>query len=221
MISDRKVKKIVEFYRKIYDIKMIKFRLNLFKVRIFDVIHGTDFGGRIYHGELGISRERANDYSATPYELMKSLKKLNITPKDSIADLGSGKGFALFYMSKFAFAKIAGIELSERMVNICNDNIRKLLPNDKRINVECCDAAIWGSYDEYNMFYIYNSFPKKVMKEVLQSINQSIERRPRKVLILYLYPEWAEVFERDKKWKLISRGNEKELRKGMHIFTNT
>lgn len=82
----------------------------------------------------------------------------------------------------------------------------------------CSDAGAWNGYDDYNIFYIYNSFPKLVMEEVKNNIKQSIIRNKRKVTIWYLYPEFPEVFGNDSAFRLIKRGSLLKLRHGMHVF---
>ena len=88
--------------------KRIRFRRNLRKVEKFDRKNGTNFGGRMFWDELGIERSRANDYSPSPNDLVKTLENLNITLNDAICDMGSGKGYAMFQMSEFPFRMIGG-----------------------------------------------------------------------------------------------------------------
>lgn len=110
----------------------LKFAINLMYVSCFDKVRGTNFGGRQYQNEIGTTKNRANDYSATPCYLVKTLKELYITKEDTILDLGSGKGMAMYYMSKFPFKKIGGIELSRTLVDDAKCNLKKLCPHDKK-----------------------------------------------------------------------------------------
>lgn len=200
------------------------FGFNLIQVRILDWLKGTDFSGgksgRLLQNEIGISNKRGNDYSPTPKCLIKTLKSLYITREDAIMDMGCGKGLAMFYMSRFPFSQIAGIELSKSLASSAKKNLRKLFNDNRRFRIICNDAGKWQHYEEYNFFYIYNSFPRQVIKEVLQRINESIKRAPRKVVILYLYPEFPDEFRRDGNFVLVKKGNEKEIRNGMHIYVN-
>ena len=105
MISKESVMKIADM---LYSTGKLKFQVNLGFVRLIDVLCGTDFSGRLYHDEIGVSKERANDYSATPLDLFRTLHKCKITFEDSIVDLGCGKGLAMYYMSFFPFRKLGG-----------------------------------------------------------------------------------------------------------------
>ena len=82
------------------------------------------------------------------------------------------------------------------------------------------DAGRWAHYDDYNIFYIYNSFPLVVVREVNEKICESLKRHPRSCKVLYLMPEFPEVFEQDRRWRLVARDSEKEIRHGMWIFEN-
>ena len=196
------------------------FAANLIWVNLFDKFRGTRFGGRLYQNEIGTSKERANDYSASPRCLIETLKTIQITREDTILDLGCGKGLGMYYMSKFPFKKIGGVELSKVLVEDTKYNLKKICPNDKkRFRVVHADAGKFKGYDSYNFFYIYNSFPREVVKEVIKCIEQSLNRKPRKIVILYLYPEYADEF-RKSQFCLIKKGSKKEIREGMHIYIN-
>lgn len=201
------------------------FALNLLYVRVLDRWKGTDFsggrGGRLLQKEIGISINRGNDYSPTPRCLLRTLRKLYITPEDKIMDLGCGKGLAMYYMSKFPFSQIGGIELSRKLALEAKSNLNIISGNKRRYRIIRADAGKWDHYDEYTFFFIYNSFPKQVIKEVIDKINASVESKPRKVIILYLYPEFPEEITKDKKFVLVRKGSKKEIREGMHIYINS
>ena len=106
------------------------------------------------------------------------------------------------------------------LANTCKMNLNKLLKNDNRVSIDCCDCASWTGYDEYNYFYIYNSFPRCVLNEVIIQLNRSIERVPRNVTVLYLFPEYPDEFLSFRQWELVEKGNKNQLREGMHIYMN-
>ena len=134
----------------------ILFRINLKRVDKFDKKNGTNFGGRLYWGEIGTTKERANDYSPSPKELMQTMRTQSIKTSDTIVDLGCGKGFAMYMMSKFPFSHIGGVELSSELCNVADENLKRIMPVQKKWKIYHSDAATWEKYDEYNIFYIYN-----------------------------------------------------------------
>jgi SAM-dependent methyltransferase len=134
-------------------------------------------------------------------EFDKILANFQISSKDAILDFGCGKGGALISLSKYPFSKISGVEISPELVNIAQNNIRKL--KIKNVDIACCDAADFKQLDEYNYFYFFDPFPCSVMLEVLANIDKSIMARPRRATIIYLNPFCHDLIEaRGVFWKI-------------------
>lgn len=85
-----------------------KFQMNLWRVKWLDWRHGTNFGDRLYWDEIGTTRERANDYSPSPLHIVQTLEKLGVGEEDTIADLGCGKGYAMYLIAQFRPAVVGG-----------------------------------------------------------------------------------------------------------------
>lgn len=142
--------------------------------------------------ELGLSAERSHEYADSGgLELENVLDSFNITPLDAIIDFGCGKGGALITLAKYPFVKIIGVELSTKLVEIAKRNLRKLRIDN--VSIQCCDAIEFKELDDYNFFYFFSPFPCPVMKLVIGNIETSLNRKPRKVTIIYLNPECHEV----------------------------
>jgi len=116
----------------------------------------------------------------------KIMSHFSITSDDAIVDFGSGKGGALISLTRFPFAKIAGVEISPELVGIAKKNIQKL--NLSRIEIHCCDASEFKQLDDFNYIYFFDPFPAVVMQDVIRNIEESILRVPREVTIIYLNP---------------------------------
>ena len=70
------------------------------------------------------------------------------------------------------------------------------------------------------IIFIYNSFPKEVMREVTDRLHESALRNPRKIVILYLYPEYPDELVADGYFCLIEKESRRKIRNGMHIYVN-
>jgi SAM-dependent methyltransferase len=142
--------------------------------------------------ELKLSAERAYDYADSGGTAMERvLDCLNITPQDAIIDFGCGKGGALITLAKYPFSKITGIELSAKLIDIAERNLRKLRIDN--VTIEFGDATGFTALDDYTYFYFFNPFPCPVMRKVIGNIMESVDRKPRKVTIIYLNPECHDV----------------------------
>lgn len=143
--------------------------------------------------QLQIDRARGNGHadSGGP-DLIRVLETLKITFSDRILDLGSGKGGALLSIAKFPFAEILGVELSQRMIEIAQQNIRRV--GAKNIRMLHADASLFDDFDRFNYVYMFNPFPEKIVNDVICHLGASLMRRPRKVTLIYKYPGCPDEF---------------------------
>ena len=99
---------------------------------------------------------------------------------------GCGKGKAMYLMGRFPFKKIKGYDLSQELVRIANQNFEKLrMPKCQAVQA---DAMTYQDYDEFNYFYIFNSFPQEIFQVMIEHVMESILRRPRDCYFIYLHP---------------------------------
>jgi SAM-dependent methyltransferase len=144
--------------------------------------------------ELGLSPERSRGHASSCVpELRTVLKTLRIRPGDAIIDFGSGKGGALIIFAKFPFSKIAGVELSPKLIQIAMENLARL--GIKGVEIFQSDAGVFTDLDEYTHFYFYHPFPGQVLLSVIQNIKTSLERRPRDATIIYRHPVHRDVID--------------------------
>lgn len=142
--------------------------------------------------ELKLPAERSYDYADSGgAALERVLDCLKITTQDSIIDFGCGKGGTLITLAKYPFSKITGVELSAKLIDIARRNLRKLWIDN--VNIEFGDATGFTALDDYTYFYFFNPFPCPVMQSVIENIEKSLARKPRKVTIIYLNPECHDV----------------------------
>ncbi|MGC1684320.1 MAG: class I SAM-dependent methyltransferase [Candidatus Acidiferrales bacterium] len=134
--------------------------------------------------ECGLSAERSYRYSDSGGpDLQELLDTLKISPSDEILDLGCGKGGALITLAKYPFAQVDGVEISPELSDIARANMKKLQISNSTIY--CSDAAQFHSLDSYSHFYMYNPFPQSVTQRVLENIQSSLRRRPRRAILIY------------------------------------
>lgn len=140
---------------------------------------------------LGLQEEHSHCHTSSGgLALARVLRKLDVKPTDRIVDVGSGKGGALVTLSRFPFSKIAGVELSEPLHKIAETNMRKL--GIRNVELHCYDAVSFPGYDDFNYIYMYNPFPGPTMASFMQSISESLRRRPRALVVIYCNPIFHE-----------------------------
>ncbi|MEE1946847.1 hypothetical protein VRU48_17105 [Pedobacter sp. KR3-3] len=183
---------------------------------IFERLRGLDFSKQLDNERIGVNKSEGNYFSSSAYfeELRTLLRELNISSKDGIFDFGFGKGATLVLFNKFPFGRIAGVELSDKLVKIAESNLEKL--KIKKVKLIHENATTCKDLDDYNYFYFYNPFPGEVMSVVLENIKESIERSPRVVRLIYCNPEFhasvvasnafflEKTFDSEVKWGVIN-----------------
>ena len=174
--------------------KGLKHRLKRRLRIMLDFFQGYDFLTVKSPEKLGLGTEDYNTGSPSGGDrLEKVVRSLSITHKDRILDIGCAKGSALRTFSKFPFGAIGGLEVSEELFTICENNLKIL--SDHRIKIECQNAEYFTNYGNYNYFYLYNPFRKlSILKSVMNRINVQCTG---KIWIIYNNPFGCDVLVKD------------------------
>lgn len=144
-----------------------------------------------YEGRIESGSEVYRGYEGC-YPVSKILKKLKITKKDSVIDIGCGKGLFLYYASKYPFSKITGIDYSSELIDIAKENAKKL--KEPRIDLMCCDARRFEKYGDYNIFFINNPFDRSIMGEVIELIKETRKTTQHEITVIYQFPFNKDLF---------------------------
>jgi 16S rRNA G966 N2-methylase RsmD len=161
-----------------------------FRAYALEKPRGLDFHQR--NTKLRI-KDKSHGYAITPESHLKEIfSAIKVTEKDNFIDIGCGKGFVLVKAAKYSYKKITGIEIDEETAKIARKNI-SILKLEDRITIFTADAANY-SYDEYNHIFLYNPFPKNVLRIVVERILESLRNNPRELTIIYFHPSDHNVF---------------------------
>ena len=132
--------------------------------------------------ELGLDEKNVSKCSPSGNRyLKKAFSNFKITNKDSILDIGCGKGSAIRVLVKFDFNKVDGIELSEYLAKKAINNF-KVLNNSKPI-IYHKNVLEFKDFNNYNYFYLYNPFPGSIFIEFLKILNKQISGK----IIYFVY----------------------------------
>jgi SAM-dependent methyltransferase len=171
----------------------------------FDRRFGVDTSGTIPLSALDVEDanwEYGHAYEPTDPRFFKAIVgALPIQFEEfTFVDVGSGKGRVLLLATEFPFRKILGVEISKRLQEISEQNVRKYrntVVNLKCTNVEtvCADAEYFQIPNDPCVLYLFNPFQEEIMRKVLANIQQSLQESPRDLYIVYRTPLLASLLD--------------------------
>ncbi len=115
----------------------------------------------------------------------------------SFIDIGSGEARLLCLLSdSFPFKQIIGIELSQSLHKIAQQNIQNYSHKSKDIVLACEDATQYHFPPSPLLLYLCNPFSDDLLERFLINVQNTLKAEPHKpILIIYNNPEHKEVFK--------------------------
>jgi SAM-dependent methyltransferase len=171
--------------------------------RTFDRRCGVDTGGVVRKDRLdieGANKSSGNHCMPTPVRTMRSiLKGLSPDLADfTFVDFGSGMARAILVAAEFQFRRVIGVELSPELTRIAKENINSY-KNQKQqcfdLSALCADATEFEIPDDQCIFYFFNPFGPRVLKQVAENIKRSHAARPRKMYVILYHPRNTEIIQ--------------------------
>lgn len=159
---------------------------------LFDMKYKTDTFSFVELDALGVDdakREHARMYQPTDMVPLRNLfKALRIQPGKVLVDLGCGKGKVLLIASEFGFKEVRGVEFSPLLCDIASNNCSTYKGRTKTNTLFAIfksDVLDYRIKDDEDVFYLFNPFDTYILKQVLENILASLQRRERKIWIIY------------------------------------
>jgi len=114
-------------------------------------------------------------------------------------DLGSGKGLMLLLAAEYPYRAVRGVEFSRKLHAIAAQNVASYRnPRQRCFDVESVnvDAREYEFPLTPLVIYLFNPFRHELLGRVLEKLDASIAAAPRDVIVVYLNPLDAYLFER-------------------------
>ncbi len=146
-------------------------------------------------------------YEPTPYRVLYTMaQELPLTEQDVLLDYGSGLGRLSFYCNHVFHCGAVGIEMVPDFHNRALKNQANYRGVHKeRLQFVNAKAEDYEIPDDVTVIYCFNPFSTDIFRSVLNRIEESYERKPRKITLILYYPEDNTVFyiERHTAFQLI------------------
>jgi precorrin-6B methylase 2 len=164
----------------------------------FDERFGTDTSAPVFERD---QKTAVHFYVPTTasviYEILSSIP---LRPNEHVfVDMGSGKGRALLVASEFPFAKIVGIELSDNLHRIAEENVKRYKPASQQctaFDLKCMDAQEYAYGNEPLVLFLFDPFGRETLQNVIANLEASLGARPREAYIVYVYPQFEDLLQK-------------------------
>ena len=178
---------------------------------LFDKQFGVDTSGYVHYTDLNVESKNqihaASYMGSDPKYLREVLGTLPIDYRNfSLVDFGSGKGRVILLATEYPFKRIVGVEFSEDLHKIAQENIRRFhRDRAKCTEVESirADAATYALPNDALVCYFFNPFGATIMSQVLANIEKSLRQTPREMFVVYANPIEGNLFDRSKSFKKV------------------
>ncbi len=167
--------------------------------------HGVDTFGNVVTEDHDAER---GFYKPLPWgALSRVLRADDVGPDDVFVDLGAGKGRAVFLAARYPFRRVIGVELSPELSAVARANIEQVRDQLRCQDVEIVtsDVLVYEIPDDATVIFLYNPFQGQVFRSAIRKLLESVDRRPRRVRVIYAHPTELEYIR--------STGRFRELRR--------
>lgn len=204
------VKNVVHLFRALTPVARAARRRD----RAFDRRWGTDTGGEVSVHDLGLDigqLRSAKRYAASEDATLRDpVTALGLDPVlFEFIDYGAGKGRAVMLAMDMGFRRSTGVELSERLVRVAQENLRifaRRNPAAAPGRVLHGDATAFRPEGRAILAYFYNPFDARVMAQVRGRLEEVLGRGTERVVVIYANPEHAEIFAAAPGWARGAQG---------------
>ena len=174
------------------------------QVHPLDTEFGVETGGFISWRALqsgGANDPYISGYHGIAPSVGRKVIGLVAHPEEfTFLDLGCGKGRATILASELPFRRVMGVEIAAPLAETARANaavIRERFPDRPAIEIVHGDVATLELPQEKLVVFLYQPFEMPVMRKFLDRLHASLAAAPRAVIILYVYPALARLFDRD------------------------
>jgi hypothetical protein len=141
--------------------------------------------------ELGLAADDRVRYEPSGWlDLRRILRPGEVSTDDVFIDFGSGKGRVLLQAARYPFRRIIGLELSPQLNAVARQNVERYRGNLRCPDIELVtgDVLEYEVPDDVTVVYIYNAFKGELFQALIDKLLASVDRRPRKLRLIYRTP---------------------------------
>jgi SAM-dependent methyltransferase len=131
----------------------------------------------------------------------------HVLRRDVFVDYGCGMGRALVLASRLPFRELIGFDVSETLLAVAVDNLRRAVPEQRRRDITLlhCDARAFRLPEAATVVYLYNPFHGEILSTVIADIARSVRAKPRRLRVVFNNPSHFRAIEMQHPWLEVRR----------------
>jgi SAM-dependent methyltransferase len=152
-------------------------------------VNGT--ADEVGHTELGLDSPEYEHYESSGwFSLRRGLRGRPVTRDDVFIDFGCGKGRVLRQAARQPFARVIGVDINERMAALARANLEadEAARRCRETDVVVSNMASEPIPDDVTVAYLFNSVKGAAFSALIERIEESLDRRPRRLTLIYAQP---------------------------------
>ena len=213
LLNIKNIKMVLRNIAKVGLFTTIRFVVSDF---IFDYKYGVETINTKMLDELEIdspNKVHGRYYEGTNAYLFKrmfSQVRVDI-PNSCLIDFGSGKGKVMLMAAERGFPRVLGVEFSIELVEICRRNLeifKRKTKSKTEFEVVHMDAAEYQIPSEANLLFFSNPFDETLIEKVIANILMSLEKYPREIVVVHLFPQGNMAFVNHPRFQLEHESND-------------
>ena len=130
-------------------------------------------------------------YVASAWHVLpRALRYIGVSEDDTFVDFGCGKGRVLHQAARWPFSRVIGVEVSPELAEVARTALaaRSHRHRCRTVEVVVSDVRQFRVPDDLTIAYFFRPFGDDTLEAVLDAIVESIDRKPRRVRLIYLTP---------------------------------
>ena len=135
--------------------------------------------------------ENRNLYVPSAWHVVpRALRYIGVSEHDTFVDIGCGKGRTLHQAARWPFRRVIGVEVSPELAEIARSGLaaRSHRHRCRDVEVVVADAKEFAVPDDVTVVYFFRPFGDDTLEAVLRAVVDSIDRNPRPVHLIYVFP---------------------------------
>jgi SAM-dependent methyltransferase len=137
------------------------------------------------------SRDGRVRYVPTPWHVLpRALRYIGVSHRDTFIDFGCGKGRVVHQAARRPFRRVIGVEVSPTLAEIARTALAARAHQHRcpDVDIVIADVEQFVVPDDLTIGYLFQPFGDNTLAMLLQGIAESIDRNPRRVQMIYLWP---------------------------------